>query len=200
MVLFWTKRSWGPGLALTALPVVALLFAACAAEDPPVLEKIPAKRVTQDHHSFSRPDQVRVTHADFDWTVDFDAQEIRGSVTWTVERALGAEEEPLILDTKGLVIESVYSGKGQPSAFEIGTYDEILGAPLLIRMAPGDRTVTIIYRTGPGAAALQWLNPQQTAGKQHPYLYSHSTAINARTFLPCQDSPAVRFTYSTGRT
>lgn len=195
MKLFWTKRSLGPVFALVALLAPALLFVSCAAEDPPVSAKIPSKRVTQDHHSFSRPDQVRVTHAVIDWTVDFDAREIRGSVTWDVERAPGAEEEPLILDTKGLIIESVYSGKGQPVEFEFGADNEILGAPLLIDVAPGDRTVTIAYRTRPGAAALQWLTPHQTAGKKHPFLYSHSTAIYARTFWPCQDSPAVRFTY-----
>ena len=200
MELCWKRRMWGPRFALATLPVVALLLASCAAQDPPASEKTKAMRVTRDHHSFSRPDQVRVTHAVIDWTVDFDAQEVRGSVTWTVERASGAEREPLILDTNGLIIESVYSGKGQPVEFEVGANDEILGAPLLIRMAPGDRTVTIIYRTGPGAAALQWLNPQQTAGKQHPYLYSHSTAINARTFWPCRDSPAVRFTFEAGLT
>jgi len=174
---------------------VALLFASCAAHEPPASQTGPAKRVTQDHHSFSRPDRVRVTHAVLAWTVDFDAQQLRGSVTWTVERAPGAEEEPLILDTNGLIIESVYSGKGQPVEFELGAADDILGAPLLISMVPDDQTVTIFYHTGPGASALLWLTAQQTAGKKHPFLFSHSSPIWARTFLPCQDSPAVRFTY-----
>lgn len=180
---------------LARLAVAALLFASCSAQEVAVSNGVPAKRVTQDHHSFSRPDQIRVTHAVLDWTIDFDAKQIQGSVTWTVARAPGAGEEPLILDTKGLIIESVYSGKGQPVQFELGAADEFLGAPLLISMTPGDRTVTISYRTGPDASALQWLTPPQTAGKKHPFLYSHSTAIGARTFWPCQDSPAVRFSY-----
>jgi len=180
---------------LVASALGVLVFTSCAAQETPVSETVTEKRVTQDHHSFSRPDLVRVTHADLDWTVDFDAREIRGSVTWSVERAPGAEDEPLILDSKGLIIESVYSGKGQPVEFGFGADDEILGAPLLIDVAPGDRTVTVAYRTGPDAAALQWLAPEQTAGKMSPYLYSHSWPINARTFWPCQDSPAVRFTF-----
>jgi len=189
------SRSWTMKWMLAALAAMSLLFASCAAQETPASKMDSAKRVTQDHHSFSRPDQVRVTHAVLDWTIDFEAQQVRGSVTWTVERASGAEEEPLILDTNGLTIESVYSGKGQPVEFELGAADEILGAPLLINMAPGDQTVTIFYRTGPGAAALQWLTPEQTAGKTHQFLFSDSEPINARTFWPCQDSPAVRFTY-----
>jgi leukotriene-A4 hydrolase len=194
MELFRQQRSWHPACVL-AVGTAALVLASCGVESPPATKNLAAKRVTQDHHSFSRPDRVRVTHAVIDWTVDFDARELRGSVTWYVERAPGAEDEPLILDSKGLIIESVYSGKGQPVDFRFGADDEILGAPLSIQMAPGDRTVTIAYRTGPGAAALQWLTPEQTTGKKHPFLYSHSTAIYARTFWPCQDSPAVRFTY-----
>lgn len=112
-----------------------------------------------------------------------------------MDRAPGAEGEPLILDTKRLTIESVISGKGRPVEFELGAADEIFGEPLMIYMEPGDHTVTIFYHSAPGASALQWLTAQQTAGKKHPFLYSHSSYIAARTFWPCQDSPAVRFTY-----
>jgi aminopeptidase N len=195
MELFLNRQSLCQGSALAALIATSLCFPACAPQRSSVPDVDQQQRVTQDFHSFSRPDEVRVTHAVIDWTVDFDSEEIRGSVTWTVERATGAEEEPLILDTMGLIIESVYSGKGQPVEFEFGADDEILGAPLLIDMAPGDRTVTIAYRTGPDAEALLWLNPEQTTGKKHPFLFSHSSPIRARTFIPCQDSPAVRFTY-----
>ena len=55
--------------------------------------------------------------------------------------------------------------------------------------------MTIRYRTAPGAAALQWLAPAQTAGGRQPFLFTQSQAILARTWLPCQDSPGVRFTY-----
>jgi aminopeptidase N len=178
-----------------AVATAILLLSACTAEEPGRSGVSKARRVTRDLHSFSRPDQIRVTHAVLDWTVDFDARQVRGSLTWNVKRAPDVEGEPLVLDTKGLTIESVVSGTGRPLTFELGTTDDLLGTPLLIAMDPGDDEVTIVYHTGPQASALQWLTPEQTAGRKHPFVYSYGSAIGARTFWPCQDSPAVRFTH-----
>ena len=61
-------------------------------------------------------------------------------------------------------------------------------------MPQGTRRIAIRYRTSPEAGALQWLTPEQ-AGSPSPFLYTQSQAILARTWAPCQDSPAVRMTY-----
>ncbi|XP_036368514.1 leukotriene A-4 hydrolase-like [Octopus sinensis] len=60
----------------------------------------------------------------------------------------------------------------------------------------GRLTVGIEYETSPDSSALFWLSPLQTAGKQHPYLYSQCEPIHARSFVPCQDSPGVKFPYT----
>lgn len=55
--------------------------------------------------------------------------------------------------------------------------------------------IKINYETSPNAAALLWLTPAQTLGKKHPYLFSQCQAIAARSLVPCQDTPAIKFTY-----
>ena len=154
------------------------------------------KEFVRDIHSFSRPERLRVTHADIDWTVDFEARQIRGSVAWTVERAPGAESEPLILDTRDLTVEAVTSADGASLSFAFGEPHPALGTPLRINLPAGEDRVVVLYHTAPEAAALQWLSPEQTAGKKHPFLFSQAQSILARTMLPCQDSPGVRITYT----
>ncbi len=79
--------------------------------------------------------------------------------------------------------------------FSIGAYSEDLGAPLSIEMPADATAVAIRYETSPDAIALQWLEPQQTAGKRHPFLYTQAQSIHARSFIPLQDTPGVRVTY-----
>ncbi|MFM9052415.1 MAG: M1 family metallopeptidase, partial [Bacteroidota bacterium] len=70
-----------------------------------------------------------------------------------------------------------------------------LGQALRIHIAHDKGSVRIDYSTSPEAAALQWLEPVQTAGKKHPFLFSQSQAILARTWAPLQDSPGIHFTF-----
>src|SRR5665213_2651312 len=156
------------------------------------------RAIAHDIHSYSNPDLVRVRHLNLDLNVVFEQQTIQGTAVLTVEQ-FGHDAKQLILDSRALQIdETEVSSDGlkyRESRFSIGTADKILGAPLRIDIAPDTKFVKIRYSTDPTATALQWLAPEQTAGKQHPFLYTQSQAIHARSWIPLQDSPGVRVTY-----
>jgi aminopeptidase N len=80
--------------------------------------------------------------------------------------------------------------------FALGPQDLILGTPLTITVPEVATRVRITYQTAPGARALQWLGPAQTAGGKRPFLFSQSSAARARSWIPLQDSPGVRMTYA----
>ncbi|AHJ98055.1 M1 family metallopeptidase [Hymenobacter swuensis] len=149
-----------------------------------------------DPHSHARPAEVSVHHLRLHLTVDFTQQILRGSATWQLRRAADTAQE-LILDVRGLQIEAVLldGPSGTPASFHLGSHDPVLGQALHIQLRPDTTAVSIRYQTTPDAAALQWLSPAQTAGRRQPFLFTQSQAILARTWIPCQDSPGVRFTY-----
>ncbi len=72
---------------------------------------------------------------------------------------------------------------------------EALGQRLEVQVPKGHAQVKLTYRTSDHAAGLQWLSPAQTEGKRHPFLFTQAQAIQARSFVPCQDSPGVRITF-----
>lgn len=174
---------------------LCILGAACSRRKPDP----PRNAMSRDVHSYSEPEKIRVTHLDLDCDVLFGSKTLRGSATLTIERSAGAGDAPLIVDTRDLAIEKVeLSTDGAtftPGSFELGAADKILGSPLRIPVSAATRKVRIHYSTSPAASGLQWLEPAQTAGRKHPFLFSQSQAIHARSWIPLQDTPAVRFTY-----
>lgn len=142
-----------------------------------------------DIHSYANPHESRVRHIELDLAVSFEERKLRGSAALALEPA----GRRLVVDTRDLTIRRV---NGRTDNFRLGAKDPILGAPLEIDLEPGESNVLIEYETSPEASGLQWLEPPQTAGKRHPFLYSQSQAIHARSWIPLQDSPALRVTFS----
>ncbi|GAB5402921.1 MAG: M1 family metallopeptidase [Aureliella sp.] len=145
-------------------------------------------------HSVARPDEVSVKHLHLDLNVDFEAKQLAGSARLDLTRADGANE--LWLDTKRLTIKGVRSSDGTELQWTLEDEDPQLGQALKITLRPETKSAIIDYATQPAAEALQWLSPEQTTDKEHPFLFTQSQAILARTWVPCQDTPAVRMTYS----
>ena len=153
----------------------------------------------KDYHSYSNPDQIRVTHVALDLAVDFSKKVLSGATTLTVERSPSYPSGPIVLDTRALDIakaESSVDGKTfAETKFEVGQSDSILGAPLTVQLPPDAKFVRIQHASRPEASGLQWLTPAQTAGKKHPFLFSQDESIHARSWIPLQDTPGVRQTY-----
>lgn len=194
------------------LALAFALLAACGGEDaqtgstgPDAASKpaaeAPAQRSLADRvepgadpHSFANPGQVRVTHVALDVNLDFERRVMSGTATLDLERA-DPEAAVLALDTRDLSIRSVKDAGGASLDYAFGASDEHLGTPLYVRLGDDTRQVVIRYATVPGATALQWLKPRQTLGGEKPFLFSQGQAIHTRSWIPLQDSPAVRVTY-----
>ena len=146
-----------------------------------------------DVHSYARPLEARVHHVALDLGVDFDSKRIGGTATLDIERKPDARE--IILDDKGLEIDSVADGSGKPLTWKVGAKDEDLGSPLAIALRPDTKRIVIQYKSAPDSGALQWLTPGQTAGKKQPYLFSQGESIENRSWIPTQDSPGIRQTW-----
>ena len=178
-----------------ALVIGAGLTSVGTAQKPSTVPKM-----VEDIHSYSNPQAVRVRHVDLDWNVLFDKKILQGTATLSFERTSNEQNAPLILDTRDLQIakiETSNNGKSyKPTEFKIGESDKTLGAPLTIQLPKGAKFVRIFYSTSQGASGLQWLEPSQTAGKNTPFMFSQAQAIHARSFIPLQDSPQVRVTYT----
>ncbi len=154
--------------------------------------------VARDLHSYGNPGEVVVRHLDLEWDVRFDRRALDGTATLEIER-LSESADTLRLDTRDLSVTAVdLTDDGQnwsPTRFVLGDADPILGAPLEISLSARATSVRVTYSTSPSASGVQWLEPSQTAGKQHPFMFTQSQAIHARSWIPLQDSPGVRVTY-----
>lgn len=148
----------------------------------------------QDPHSYANADEARVTHVALDLTADFDEETLAGTATLDITRAAGSPE--IVLDTRALEIEAVRAaGSGEALDWELGEGDAVLGRPLRILLPPDAERIEVAYRTTEGAAAVQWLDPEQTSSGA-PFLFTQGQAILTRTWIPTQDSPGIRQTYS----
>ena len=151
--------------------------------------------VVTDEHTFSKPELAVVKHLDLDIKVDFNTQTISGKASWLIDNVSKGNE--IIFDENTLNITKVTLGDDEKETkFELGTAVEFHGKPLHITIEPNTTKVNIYYSTTKDAVALQWLTPEQTADKKKPFVFSQGESIWSRTWIPCQDSPGVRFTYN----
>uniref|UniRef100_UPI003872FDE6 M1 family aminopeptidase/hydrolase n=1 Tax=Natronospira sp. TaxID=2024970 RepID=UPI003872FDE6 len=179
---------------LSSIFIIIALFAltACApdrSEQPEAVE---------DPHSFANPAEVRVRHVHMDLDVDFERRVLDGwarlDLDWMDRRS-----RRVVLDTRDLEIHQVEYRQGdewREVDFELGEAHRHNGRPLEIILPAQLEQIRVHYTTSPDASGLQWLTPEQTAGGEHPFLFSQGQPTHARSYVPLQDAPQVRITYS----
>ncbi|HVX05088.1 MAG TPA: M1 family metallopeptidase [Rhodanobacteraceae bacterium] len=159
---------------------------------------LPIAAQAADRHSYAQPNEVVVNHIDLDLKVDFPHQQLDGVATLTLDWKNPSAQD-LVLDTEKLKIASIAAvgGNGQARAlkYQLAAPVSGMGSKLTIAAPRHPREVRITYTTSPDASGLQWLTAAQTADRKLPFLFSQSEATHARSWIPLQDSPAIRFTY-----
>lgn len=189
------------GLFAATTVLAACNSAETPAKDEAVNKPVKSKRPVSkdDKFTYANYDELQITHLDLNLDVNFEDKVLDGVATIDFER-IKSGVDSFTLDTKDLTIrgvERLSKGKVQDDAeFLTGPDDDVLGSALIIPLYHDTDQIRISYKTSPEAEGLQWLSPEQTAGKEKPYLFSQAQAINARTIAPLQDTPAVRHTYS----
>lgn len=158
----------------------------------------PSASSGHDEHSYAQPDQVVTRHLALELAVDFDRRILSGAATLELAWKDPSATE-LVLDSRDLTIgkiEAVLDGhRWAEVPFELAEADPVLGSRLTVRLARPAPKIRIQYSTSPAASGLQWLTPAMTLGKKSPFLFSQSQPIHARSWVPLQDTPSVRFTY-----
>lgn len=193
------------------LAVLALI--ACSPKDEPALDTTQQPDVAtqvpvaaqesfdlhHDYFSFANTGQFLTQHLALDLSVDFDNKELRGTALLSMQR-LDPDATKIVLDSRDLHIENVIVNDVE-SDYDYTINDKVLGQALSISIPSAlqqdqEFEVEIHYATDPTATALQWLPPELTAGGKLPFMFSQSQSIHARSWVPLQDSPAVRMTYA----
>ncbi len=181
---------------LTLLILTTTVFVSCSDKDEAKIND-PSLQVSnrKDAHSYANFNEIYTKHLHLDLEVNFNNNSIYGVAR---HQMVNLKADTAIFDIKYLEIQKVTTGKTdeRPASFIIGEFDSVLGSPLMVAINPEVEYINIYYKTTEKSEALDWLAPEQTAGKKHPYLYSQGQAILTRSWIPIQGTPAVRITYS----
>jgi leukotriene A-4 hydrolase/aminopeptidase len=148
--------------------------------------------------SYANTDAFVTRHLSLDLSADFDSRTLTGSVELQFERRDPTADE-IVLDTRDLQIRraeaSSDGGMWANTTYRLDPATAAFGSALRVAVPAGADRIRITYASAPSARGLQWLSPAQTSGKKHPFLFSQAQAIQARSFIPIQDTPGVRVTY-----
>ena len=157
-----------------------------------------SSQLPRDMSTYANVDAFIAKHLVLDLAADFDSKALSGTAELRFERRDSSATE-VVLDTRDLLVRKVEAasngGAWAETTYRLDPATSAFGSALRVAVPRGADRVRITYATSPAARGLQWLTPAQTSGKKYPFLFSQAQAIQARSFIPLQDTPAVRMTY-----
>lgn len=164
-----------------------------------ILGTASAQALALDPLSYANYDQVRTRALHMDLKADFEKKTLSGFAELSLDW-LDKSARTLDLDTRELTISKIEAqdamGRWTPAKYTLDKFDQEKGQALHVQLPAQAPKVRIHYHTAPTASALQWLTPAQTLSGKRPFMFSQSQSINARSWVPVQDTPSVRFTYT----
>jgi len=181
---------------LNYLSFLFLIFSFLSCTEPESsLEKDGGFHPVSDAHSYANIEQIRTKHLHLDIEVNFEKKTVSGVARHEMSEH---NSKTAIFDIKALDIQKVTLGKDDEigTDFELGDSDDIIGRPLKVKIKPTTKYINIYYSTTDETQAIDWLDPALTSGKQQPFMYTQGQAILTRSWIPLQDSPTNRITYS----
>ena len=183
-------------MKIKLIALISALFILCVrCESNSKIKKTDlVNNLIMDTHTLSNYQDLPIVNTHLELSVNFQERKLKGSVTHEFEA--NRKINLLKLDTKYLKIDSIQDGNGNTLEFSLGEFDELLGSPLSVNLNPKSNSVVIFYETTKKSEALDWLVPNQTAGKMYPFMYTQGQSIFTRSWIPIQDTPGIRITYS----
>ncbi|PBK87275.1 hypothetical protein ARMGADRAFT_972092 [Armillaria gallica] len=147
----------------------------------------------------SNYDEVYTEHVSLIWAIDWEAKTVSGEAIHDLRVKVDGVAE-VIFDTADLDISKV-SVQDEPVTYDVKGKHPVMGSALHVPLGNGLKAgstvkVSVLYKTTKDCTALQWLDKEQTKGKQFPYLFSQCQPIYMRTLAPVQDTPSVKITYT----
>ena len=157
-----------------------------------------------DISTLSNYENIPINYIYGDFKPDFEKKIVYGNLKYNLQANKAGNQ--IIFDTNKLNIKNIYkikdpkeeNYKEEEVNFSSGKEDENLGTPLIISInykIDEYIQIRIEFETTTEGSSAQFLTPEQTFGKIHPYFFTQSEMIMGRSLFPCQDTPAVKFQF-----
>lgn len=151
----------------------------------------------QGPFSYANIQDVHVSHIALDLTTDFKRSTLKGIALLRLQW-LNQTARTLVLDSDSLDISKIEAfGKNgwEIAPYSLSNGDNILGQKLSISADNTVRAIRIFYKTDATAKGLDWYEAKNTSNKQQPFLTSLWGPTHVRSWIPLQDTPAIKTTF-----